>query len=160
MWRGLYHDHYLLGAKKDTMPRRKWFKVISGATLSSLFASSSSPQQISPTAIGTIPVVPVIDDAGAPESWEGSHQISPFSLVNVSTGNLFTQIPIVSFSGRGFSVSLSLFHNSASTSSLEPFGYGWSHSYNWKIQQDNQGNAIVVRGTRRKHLYTPFIVLI
>jgi len=155
MWRGLYHDHYLLGAKKDTMPRRKWLKIISGATLSSLLGSSSSSQQISPTAIA-IPV----DDAGAPESWEGSHQISPFSLVNVSTGNLFTQIPILSFSGRCLSVSLSLFHNSASTSSLQPFGYGWSHSYNWKIQQDNQGNAIVVRGTGRKHLYTPFIVLI
>ncbi len=63
MWRGLYHDHYLLGAKKDTMPRRRWFKVISGATLSSLFASSSS-QQISPTAIGAILAVPVIDDVG------------------------------------------------------------------------------------------------
>jgi hypothetical protein len=26
MWRGLYHDHWLLGAHKDTMPRRKWLK--------------------------------------------------------------------------------------------------------------------------------------
>jgi YD repeat-containing protein len=68
---------------------------------------------------------------------------------------LFTSIPIVSFSGRGLSVSLTLFHNSASSSSLQPFGYGWTHSYNWKIQQDSQtGDAIVVRGTGRKHRYT------
>jgi hypothetical protein len=61
---------------------------------------------------------------------------------------LFTSIPIVSFSGRGLSVSLTLFHNSASSSSLQPFGYGWTHSYNWKIQRDSQtGDAIVVRGT-------------
>lgn len=31
MWRGLYRDHYLLGAQKDTMSRRKWLKVVSGA---------------------------------------------------------------------------------------------------------------------------------
>ncbi|MEM2696340.1 MAG: hypothetical protein QXU09_05330 [Thermoproteota archaeon] len=27
MWRGLYHGHYFLGAKKDTMPRRKRVKI-------------------------------------------------------------------------------------------------------------------------------------
>ena len=26
MWRRLYHDHHLLGAQKDTTPRRRWFK--------------------------------------------------------------------------------------------------------------------------------------
>ena len=26
MWRGLYHDHWLLGAYKDMMPRRKQLK--------------------------------------------------------------------------------------------------------------------------------------
>ncbi|WKU16488.1 DUF6531 domain-containing protein [Fervidibacter sacchari] len=60
-----------------------------------------------------------------------------------------------SLSGRGLSVSLTIFHNSASSSSLQPFGYGWTHSYNWKIQQDSQtGDAIVIRGTGRKHRYT------
>jgi len=85
MWRGLYHDHYLLGAKKDTMPRRRWFKVISGATLSSLFASSSS-QQISPTAIGTILAIPVIDDVGFPLSFPISR---PFAIPPIpSSSNL------------------------------------------------------------------------
>ncbi|MFA0739161.1 MAG: hypothetical protein LKKZDAJK_002282, partial [Candidatus Fervidibacter sp.] len=26
MWHRLYRDHWLLGALKDTMPRRKWLK--------------------------------------------------------------------------------------------------------------------------------------
>ncbi|MCS3921048.1 DUF6531 domain-containing protein [Fervidibacter sacchari] len=50
---------------------------------------------------------------------------------------------------------MTLFHNSASSSSLQPFGYGWTHSYNWEIQQDSQtSDAIVIRGTGRKHRYT------
>jgi hypothetical protein len=123
MWRGLYRDHWLLGAYKDT-------KTQSAAII-------------------------IDEGAGSPESWEGSYPLSPFSSLNLSTGNLFTSIPIVSFSGRGLSVSLPLFHNSASSSSLQPFGYGWTHSYNWKIQRDSQtGDAIVVRGTGRKHRYT------
>jgi YD repeat-containing protein len=149
MWRGLYRDHWLLGAYKDTMPRRKWLKLIGSTIAASTFIRPSPAQK--PTAID----VTIDEGVGAPESWEGSHPLSPFSSLNLSTGNLFTQIPIVSFSGRGLSVSLTLFHNSASSSSLQPFGYGWTHSYNWKIQQDSQtGDAIVVRGTGRKHRYT------
>ena len=151
MWRGLYHDHWLLGAHKDTMPRRKWLKLIGTTIAASALARPSSGQQ--PSLGKQFPFI--IDEAGAPESWEGSHPLSPFGSLNLSTGNLFTSIPIVSFSGRGLSVSLTLFHNSASSSSLQPFGYGWTHSYNWKIQQDSQtGDAIVIRGTGRKHRYT------
>jgi RHS repeat-associated protein len=131
------------------MPRRKWLKLIGSTIAASTFIRPSPAQK--PTAID----VTIDEGAGAPESWEGSHPLSPFSSLNLSTGNLFTSIPIVSFSGRGLSVSLTLFHNSASSSSLQPFGYGWTHSYNWKIQQDSQtGDAIVVRGTGRKHRYT------
>ena len=129
MWRGLYHDHWLLGAHKDTMPRRKWLKLIGTTIAASTFTRTSSGQQPSPGK--QLPVT--IDEAGAPENWEGSHPLSPFSSLNLSTGNLFTSIPIVSFSGRGLSVSLTLFHNSASSSSLQPFGYGWTHSYNLSL---------------------------
>jgi len=152
MWRGLYHDHWLLGAHKDTMPRRKWLKLIGTTIAASTLARPSSGQQ--PSGIPSTDVT-IDEGTGAPESWEGSHPLSPFSPLNLSTGNLFTSIPIVSFSGRGLSVSLTIFHNSASSSSLQPFGYGWTHSYNWKIQQDSQtGDAIVIRGTGRKHRYT------
>ncbi|MGQ9728673.1 MAG: DUF6531 domain-containing protein [Candidatus Fervidibacter sp.] len=76
-------------------------------------------------------------------------------MVNVFTGNLFTQIPIVAFSGRGIDISLTLFHNSAASSSLQPFSYGWTHGYLVKIMEDSEtGDAILIKGTGRKHRYT------
>ena len=45
MWRGLYHDHWLLGAHKDTMPRRKWLKLIGTTIAASALARPSSGQQ-------------------------------------------------------------------------------------------------------------------
>jgi len=96
MWRGLYHDHWLLGAHKDTMPRRKWLKLIGTTIAASALACPSSGQQ--PSLGKQFPFI--IDEAGAPESWEGSHPLSPFSSLNLSTGNLFTSIPIVSLWSR------------------------------------------------------------
>jgi len=150
MVRNLYRNHWLLGAQKDTLPRRKWFRLLGSSLAASLLASrvkSQSARSVSGGVVG-------IEDAGAPESWEGSLPLSPFSLVNLSTGNLFTSIPLLSFSGRGLNVSLTLFHNSSAASSLQPFGYGFTHSYFWRLQQDNDGNAIVIKGTGRKHKYT------
>lgn len=147
MWRNLYKDHWLLGAYKDTMPRRKWFQIVSGTFAASLFAKKTKGQ------VSSQAITEPVGESGSPESWEGSHPLSPFSLFNVITGNLSTQIPIVAFSGRGFGVSLTLYHNS-SASILQPFGYGWTHSYFFKITEDwETGDAILTRGTGRKHRY-------
>ena len=157
MFRKLYRDHWLLGVFKDTMPLRKWFRFFGGAFAASLFAThkvkgqSQDPLVVS----GNFWIDIQVDEGGAPESWEGSHPLSPFSLANVITGNLFTQIPIVAFSGRGLDVSLTLFHNSSSASSLLPFGYGWTHSYRWRIDIDPlTEDAILTRETGKKHRYT------
>jgi hypothetical protein len=83
MWRGLYRDHWLLGAYKDTMPRRKWLKLIGSTLVASSLARPSSGQQPSPA--GKQINFVIIDEAGAPESWEGSHPLSPFSSLNLST---------------------------------------------------------------------------
>ena len=92
MWRGLYHDHWLLGAHKDTMPRRKWLKLIGSTIAASTFIRTSSGQQ--PSLSKQFPVI--IDEAGAPENWEGSHTLSPFSpqslngkLVHLHSHRLF-----------------------------------------------------------------------
>ena len=146
MFRKLYRDHWLLGVFKDTMPLRKWFRFFGGAFAASLFAThkvkgqSQDPLVVS----GNFWIDIQVDEGGAPESWEGSHPLSPFSLANVITGNLFTQIPIVAFSGRGLDVSLTLFHNSSSASSLLPFGYGWTHSYRWRIDIDPFTEAAIL----------------
>ena len=86
MWRGLYRDHWLLGAHKDTMPRRKWLKLVSSTIAASVLARPSSGQQPAPA--GKQFAVVIIDEAGAPESWEGSHPLSPFSSLNLSLVHL------------------------------------------------------------------------
>ncbi|MFN4180917.1 MAG: DUF6531 domain-containing protein [Armatimonadota bacterium] len=135
MWRGLYHDHFLLGAQKDTMPRRKWLRLVTSAFIASILAKEAKGK-VSPTPI----IAPDEIEASAPESREGSYRL--------------IKIPIVAYSGQRPNITLTLFYNSGSASSLQPFGYGWTHSFNWKIQQDSQGNAILIRDTGRKHLYT------
>jgi len=96
MWRGLYRDHWLLGAYKDTMPRRKWLKLIGSTIAASTFIRPSPAQK--PTAID----VTIDEGAGAPESWEGSHPLSPFSSLNLSTGNLFTNSHRLFLRARSF----------------------------------------------------------
>jgi|GEM_PF-6265725 len=73
MWRALYHDHHLLGAQKDTMPRRKWLKLVGSALAASTFLRPSSAQQPSGKQFDAV----LVDEVGAPESWEGSHPLSP-----------------------------------------------------------------------------------
>lgn len=41
---GFYHAHYFLSARKDTVPRRKWLKVVSGAATLSFLSHRSSIQ--------------------------------------------------------------------------------------------------------------------
>ena len=147
MVRNLYRDHWLLGAHRDLTTRREWFRLLGSSLAASLLAAKVKGEETFTAALA--------DEGGAPESWEGSHPLSPFSLVNVITPNLFTKIPTVSFSGRGLDVSLTIFHNSSASSSLQPFGYGWRHSYFWEIKEDwETGDAILIRDTGRKHRYT------
>jgi RHS repeat-associated protein len=76
-------------------------------------------------------------ESGAPMPWEGWDFASPFSLVNTSTANLLTVIPVTGFSGRGFPVLFSLYHNSANPKPVSSGGFykpflptpGWSHSF-------------------------------
>ena len=54
------------------------------------------------------PIVP-----GAPRAWENGVEVSPYSTVNLANGNVFTVIPITSWSGRGPAVEFTMYHNSA-----------------------------------------------
>jgi hypothetical protein len=52
---------------------------------------------------------------GAARRWEGALPVGPWSQVNLRTGRVLTTIPVVSWSGRGPSISFSLYHNMTST---------------------------------------------
>lgn len=51
---------------------------------------------------------------GAPRRWEAGMAVSPYSTLNLRSGRVLTTLPIVSYDGRGPSVSFSLFHNMTS----------------------------------------------
>ncbi len=93
--------------------------------------------------------------AGVPESWEGSDPASPFSKVNVGSGNLFTSIPVAGFAGRGLDIGLTLHHNSSDLNTSAPLSAGWTHSYNITLteSQPGGGDVTVREGTGRRHTF-------
>jgi RHS repeat-associated protein len=62
-------------------------------------------------------------DSGSTFPWEGS-----VGDLNTLNGNKLTKIPLVSWSGRGLGVSLTLYHNSEAVSNTE-VGQHWTHTY-------------------------------
>ncbi|MGD2110518.1 MAG: hypothetical protein PVI86_14155, partial [Phycisphaerae bacterium] len=77
-------------------------------------------------------------EAGAARAWHVDIPITPYSSVNTNTGNTFTEIPIVGWTGFGPPFQFSLYHNAASVDlSVSErtagtgfdLGPGWSCSY-------------------------------
>jgi YD repeat-containing protein len=74
---------------------------------------------------------------GAARPWESQIQVATYSSVNTLHGNVFTVIPIIGWFGRGPSMNMALYHNSANVDSAlnltEGMGFslgeGWSTSY-------------------------------
>jgi len=72
-----------------------------------------------------------------PRAWHAGQRVTQSSVVSLPHGDVFTAIPLVSWSGRGPGVGFALFHNSLSTGSgvtVPPgsgfkLGKGWTHSY-------------------------------
>jgi len=84
-----------------------------------------------------IPCQVPLPQPGPARPWEAEVQVSTYSWVNTRHGNLFTAIPIVSWSGIGPDMNMMLYHNSAnvisgySVADVVGFdlGPGWSISY-------------------------------
>jgi hypothetical protein len=51
---------------------------------------------------------------GAPRRWERGMAIGEYSTLNLRTGRLLTEIPLLGWEGRGPSIPFSLFHNQTS----------------------------------------------
>jgi YD repeat-containing protein len=52
---------------------------------------------------------------GPARRWEAGLPVGPFSQVNLRTGRVWTEIPIVGWGGKGPAISFSLYHNMSST---------------------------------------------
>ncbi|UCC32157.1 MAG: hypothetical protein JSU86_07720, partial [Phycisphaerales bacterium] len=83
------------------------------------------------------PIPPPVPEPGSARSWEVEIPVSTYSSVHTRHGNLLTTIPIISWSGRGPSMAMALYHNAANVDSQLPLtagmgfdlGPGWTVSY-------------------------------
>jgi len=90
------------------------------------------------------PCYPPSPQPGPARTWEVGIDVSTYSEVNTRNGNLFTAIPVVSWSGIGPDMSMSLYHNSAAVADDNQFydavgfslGEGWSTSYSDRLLLD------------------------
>jgi RHS repeat-associated protein len=67
--------------------------------------------------------------AGAPKPWQAADPAGPSCVVNLATGNLFCQVPVVSWEG----VSFSLYYNSLEAPDVPTLSPGWSRSYSGRL---------------------------
>ncbi|MEE9297175.1 MAG: hypothetical protein V3W34_19725 [Phycisphaerae bacterium] len=84
--------------------------------------------------------------SGAPESWEGGVQISTYSTVNLVNGNVYTEIPVISWSGRGPDIDFRLYHNST--------GGVWRFSYSRRLISSIFDIKSYIRDDGRKITFT------
>lgn len=77
----------------------------------------------------------------------GSGAGASSSSVNTNTGNRQYNLPIVGWPSRGaVGVGLTLSHSSLGDNWNGTFGYGWTHSYEWKIDYSQNEYCIVHAG--------------
>ena len=64
-------------------------------------------------AVASAGLATVTSPTGPARRWEAGLPVSPFSQVNLRTGRVWTELPIVGWGGKGPAISFSLYHNMA-----------------------------------------------
>ncbi|MBK8269426.1 MAG: hypothetical protein IPK83_14420, partial [Planctomycetes bacterium] len=78
-----------------------------------------------------------LSPAGRPHPWQLGIPLNPHSTLNAATGNVFTEVPIVSWKSVGRPISFSLFHNTlGDDAGVLILPEGWSHSYSQHVTYD------------------------
>jgi len=115
-----------------------------------------------------------VPEPGPARPWEVDIPVSTYSRVNTRNGNLFTAIPIVSWSGVGPDMNMMLYHNSANVGVTDTYatatgfsvgirpcappcntGSGWSISYSDHLLfSDYPYTITVVAGDGTKDVFT------
>jgi hypothetical protein len=113
-----------------------------------LFTSTGGKEAfaVPPTCTPTL-----LPQPGPARPWEAQVNVSTYSSVNTRNGNVFTAIPIVSWSGRGPDMNMMLYHNSAAvadTSFAQAVGFnlgpGWSMAYSDHLRLNELPNKVTV----------------
>ncbi len=121
---------------------------------------SGSKDDPPPEVMAAIAAAP---EPGEPRSWEGGLPMATYSVVNLRNGNCLTVIPVVSWSGLGPTLDMTLYHNSATVGDDQALltrgmgftlGPGWTTSYSGHVYVDpgDPNTAIVFEddGTRNE----------
>ena len=95
---------------------------------------------------------PPLPEPGPARPWEAQVSVSTYSSVNTRNGNVFTAIPIVSWSGIGPDMNMMLYHNSANATSgysiADVVGFdlgpGWSLSYSDHLRLNELPNKVTL----------------
>lgn len=66
------------------------------------------------SALASSPLIGVTTPTGPARRWGAGLPVTPFSEIDMRTGRVVTALPVVSWSGRGPSISLTLYHNMSS----------------------------------------------
>jgi RHS repeat-associated protein len=114
-----------------------------------------------------------VPEPGPARPWEVDIPVSTYSRVNTRNGNLFTAIPIVSWSGVGPDMNMMLYHNSANVGVTDTYatatgltvgkrpctppcntGSGWSISYSDHLLFNDPYTITVVAADGTKDVFT------
>lgn len=108
-------------------------QVVSGAK-SMLGAASNLFSMFCPDETTSTTLSP----AGTPHPWQSGVNITPYSSVNMATGNVLTEVPIVGWQSLGRPISFSFYHNTmGEDAGVMQMPTGWSHSYSRRIVYDD-----------------------
>ncbi|RQD72792.1 MAG: RHS repeat protein [Candidatus Syntrophonatronum acetioxidans] len=77
----------------------------------------------------------------------------PRYMINTASLNLVIQDKIYGFSGLGPPVELTLTYNSGANEQDGCFGRGWSFSYDWQLEHNNN-TTILTKGSGQKQIFT------
>jgi hypothetical protein len=106
---------------------------------------------------------PPLPQPGPARPWEAEIAVSTYARVNMRNGNVFTAIPVVSWSGIGPDMNMMLYHNSAAVGDAASFhdavgfdlGPGWSISYSDRLLLDQLPSKItLVRADGIRDVFT------
>jgi len=103
------------------------------STMGALFSSGTC----------TTPTGTDFGPAGMPYPWQAAVPAGPFSVINTSSGNMLTTVPVVSVEGLGRDVNFAFYHNSMSQAGgLATMPHGWRHSYSRSLTVDTSPLAV------------------
>ena len=96
------------------------------------------------------PPAAVLGPSGGPSNPSGSAA----EPVNTATGNYYYQHTDLTLPGRGLGLAFTRTYN-AQDATDGPFGRGWTHSYQVRLTENDDGAVVIRHGDGHESFYDP-----